>query len=1048
MSEFLDILSPKALADLNEANKIILEIVKNVNKANQNPISAPSQTNSANQKLIDDYAKMEKAIQSLQAKLQKASQQQQANAEKTRLADIRLEQQREKSFDNYDKQLKKEQEQLSKTENTYNKIQNKINSMIPVYNNLQAKQKLGLTLSAKEDAQLRLLESRLVKYQNILKDVDQTIGNHRRSVGDYAKGNVNLANSIGQISRELPNFGQSFSIGVLSLTNNIGALIDGVKQVKEENKNLVEQGEEAKSVFSQIKSAVFSWQTALFIAVGIFSAYSKEISDWVESLWKGSEALQAVTQAQKEMNKVRLEASKSTLDEKTKINELISVAKNQTISLEEREIALKKLRSQYPFYFKDLKDEVILNGDVAGSLSKLALAVDKRAIADKKDELIIKNKERILELQDGMRGKMNEEVKELENFDKAYGRKLKSREEYIDQVKKRFTNLSDWLIVGEDQKFKDQLQEMIGLQTINIKAQGEINQLRAESIGLDFQPEREEKQRKDKREKIALNYAEVESEYNLKLAILERQKAERADRMNNEDLGFDIRLKARQEFSDKSIEILDLETQKEKAILRDKYLEDLDKNNLAYKNKDINAKQWSDNMLAIQNRLSNELQTVDLKYSLEWNNLLNENAKFYRDFQDKNREYTEQTNKLILESEKARYEKTSNDAKKTLETRQKAFEQFIEFSKKELELQKIKDLANAKSNEEVILINQRYTDSIGKINELISPLQKSREATEDFINKLSSGQLEKSLNSIGLSSAKMFLDFDKNGQSTFDKLFEGADTLAEKFALTFQGIGDVAQDIFGKIMEMSNQNFENEYNNLSRQKEISLLFAGESASAREEIERQYDVRQREIKRRQAQAEKRQALFNIAVDTAQAIVATLARTPLPAGLPLVIATGALGAIQAGIVASQQIPQFWRGTENAPEGWAFTQEKGAEIITDKNNRVKYLGDGNGAQLTYLNKGDKVKTASMTKELLSFDQSLNNILMSNRIDNAPKIDINNSAMSDAQVDRIVRTIENKTEYTNIVDQNGFTTLVKKGNTIYENKNRKINFKGTQVG
>lgn len=68
-------------------------------------------------------------------------------------------------------------------------------------------------------------------------------------------------------------------------------------------------------------------------------------------------------------------------------------------------------------------------------------------------------------------------------------------------------------------------------------------------------------------------------------------------------------------------------------------------------------------------------------------------------------------------------------------------------------------------------------------------------------------------------------------------------------------------------------------------------------------------------------------------------------------------GALGAAQIAMVSAQEIPQFWKGTDNAPEGFAWTQEKGAEVITDKNGNVKTLGNNKGAQLTYLNQGDKV-------------------------------------------------------------------------------------------
>lgn len=198
-------------------------------------------------------------------------------------------------------------------------------------------------------------------------------------------------------------------------------------------------------------------------------------------------------------------------------------------------------------------------------------------------------------------------------------------------------------------------------------------------------------------------------------------------------------------------------------------------------------------------------------------------------------------------------------------------------------------------------------------------------------------------------------------QSGFSKFFE---LMHDDFKLLKEGgataalaISEAFQEAFNTISSASQANFDAEYNRLSMQKEIALQFAGESATAKEEIERQYEEKRKAIARREAEAQKRLAIFNIAIDTAQAVIATLAATPPPAGIPLAVAVGVIGAAQIALVSSQQIPQFWKGTDNAPEGLAWTQEKGAEVITDKSGNVKTMGNNKGAQLTYLNKGDKV-------------------------------------------------------------------------------------------
>ena len=224
------------------------------------------------------------------------------------------------------------------------------------------------------------------------------------------------------------------------------------------------------------------------------------------------------------------------------------------------------------------------------------------------------------------------------------------------------------------------------------------------------------------------------------------------------------------------------------------------------------------------------------------------------------------------------------------------------------------------------------------------------------------------------------------------------------------------------------------------------MFAGDSASAREEIERQAEEKRRAIQKREFQAKKQQALFNIAVDTAQAIIATLARTPLPAGLPLVIATGALGALQAGIVASQQMPAFWKGTDNAPEGMAWTQEKGREIITDKSGKIKSMGSDKGAQMTYLSKGDKVFNASET-EALMFNSSLNNMLLGSGI-MMPKVEVSMDAEKITnEIKSLANTIANKPSFTLVKDAKGERGYMRKQAEIKEMQNARLNIKGYDV-
>ena len=60
----------------------------------------------------------------------------------------------------------------------------------------------------------------------------------------------------------------------------------------------------------------------------------------------------------------------------------------------------------------------------------------------------------------------------------------------------------------------------------------------------------------------------------------------------------------------------------------------------------------------------------------------------------------------------------------------------------------------------------------------------------------------------------------------------------------------------------------------------------------------------------------------------------------------------------------IPGFFKGTKNAPEGLAWTDEQGAEIHLDKHGNLKDWGSDGGPRLKKLEQGDQILTASESK------------------------------------------------------------------------------------
>lgn len=146
------------------------------------------------------------------------------------------------------------------------------------------------------------------------------------------------------------------------------------------------------------------------------------------------------------------------------------------------------------------------------------------------------------------------------------------------------------------------------------------------------------------------------------------------------------------------------------------------------------------------------------------------------------------------------------------------------------------------------------------------------------------------------------------------------------------------------------------------------------------IKEQQLQREKLIAAQKARAEQRAAAQQALINGGLAATKTLATLGVPAGLlPAGIAL-AFGAVQAGLImAKNPVPQYFIGTNHASEGWALTQERGAEIITDKAGNIKTWGNNRGSQMTYMEEGDRVLTAFESQE---FKKKIRDVSMPDNI------------------------------------------------------------------
>lgn len=162
----------------------------------------------------------------------------------------------------------------------------------------------------------------------------ETLNNSQRAGAAAAGRSFNgLQNSINQISRELPAFTYSAQTGFMAISNNIPILVDEIGRLRAANALLVASGQTAVPVWRQLISSLFSWGTAMSVGITLLTVFGKEIGNFIGSLFKGKEAINAAKMQLQALNK----ALESTDYKKaiTGINELrinIDLAKRGLLS--------------------------------------------------------------------------------------------------------------------------------------------------------------------------------------------------------------------------------------------------------------------------------------------------------------------------------------------------------------------------------------------------------------------------------------------------------------------------------------------------------------------------------------------------------------------------------------------------------------------------------------------------------------------------------------------------------------------------------------------
>ncbi len=285
--------------------------------------------------------------------------------------------------------------------------------------------------------------------------------------------------------------------------------------------------------------------------------------------------------------------------------------------------------------------------------------------------------------------------------------------------------------------------------------------------------------------------------------------------------------------------------------------------------------------------------------------------------------------------------------------------------KKSLELQAAQDALNEKRQTQI-----EFYEKYGKVSRKVAKdievdntvnLPKSLDAyvskTEEVTNKL----------------AFYWKQFSKEIELALNTAFDVASIAVNQF---FDNQSIRRDNAFARFEEIN----QTEIDRLEARRERELNNEDLTAQQKEAINRRYessinsieeriDNQRLKNQRKQAKAAKAQALFNIALNTAQGVTAALATL----NIPLSIAIGITGGVQLAAAASQPLPAYFKGTEHSKLGKAIVGELGAEIIAKPDGSVSIA---NEPQVVDLPAGSKVLNHVITRNILEKTKDLNKI------------------------------------------------------------------------
>lgn len=634
--------------------------------------------------------------------------------------------------------------------------------------------------------------------------------------------------------------------------------------------------------------------------------------------------LAASTKAQEEFNKALEEQNSDAAKEITNLKLLTSAAADATRPYKDRLSAVKKLREQFGPYFKELKDEQILNGEVAKSVEAAKKAILERAKARAIEGQIAKETEAQLNL-------------------------FLKRQRIVQNIAEQERKLA----VARDQA-----------------AKGEATSLRRTLLGTLLEIDQ---QIMDSGANMKALLDRVASE-DIKPPAIDNTEQEKANKKF-----YDGELKAQADAFKKLSEneeghLITRLSAREKAF-------ELEKEILAgQRNVEIqNAEGNAAKILEINTEYAEKRK--DLQRDLD-TDVLN----IHQSFIAQQRELEREANDQFLKEQEDALAKQIDNLQDVQEDRFKEQAEGREAELKSLN-KWYQDQVNAtrEGSKEREKVEQEYAErradieysyAVAALKTQIKFAEKLIKVNKDANKNVAQQEKELAKLNIQLSDLETNHIVENNkrqAKSHQDKLEKIKSHIETAIALT-TNVGNIINELFSIGADKQKARIEEQLSDIEKRKEKEIEAINVSAATEEEkanrialVNARTAAQQAELERRKRQQEIQKArldkasnIANIISSTALAVVTTLADRTITPGflrIPLAFTVGALGAAQLVRAIAAPIPKLKEGRDSGPATLAITGDGGVpEVMTSPDMKQAFLTPATDT-LTYLPKDWKV-------------------------------------------------------------------------------------------